>query len=151
MGEDQEHLCGQPIIHCTGVGSAGINYFANYIVKATSTGKACRKTFYEIFCYRGPQVCPNSPGNTKVDGCIYKVCLHPGGPNLFIPDILEPSWKSDESPQRYKNFGTSGLIYILMIILICVSDIYFDDGRRAGMKNEIRVRPWWSLHPSNQC
>ena len=37
-------------------------------------------------------------------------------------------------------------IYFLFLfqiyILICVSDIYFDDGRRAGMKNEIRVRPW---------
>ena len=31
---------------------------------------------------------------------------------------------------------------IFDIYLICVSDIYFDDGRRAGMKNEIRVRPW---------
>ena len=37
-----------------------------------------------------------------------------------------------------------------IMTLIPVSDIYWDDGRRAGMKNEIRVRPWWSLHPFNQ-
>ena len=33
----------------TGV-STGIIYFGNYFVKASSTEKACRKTFYEFFC-----------------------------------------------------------------------------------------------------
>ena len=37
-----------------------------------------------------------------------------------------------------------------MLIIIPVSDIYWDDGKRAGMKNEIRVRSGWSMYPSNK-
>ena len=50
--------------------------------------------------------------------------------------------KLNSENTRLRNYMIFTHILFEVNMLIPVSDIYLDDGCWAGMKNEIRVRPW---------